>query len=758
MMQSAIDGTQALARILVVDDDDLVRKLLVRILTRAGHTCVGAANAPEARRLLAESDAFEVLISDVNMPGESGLELVREALETHRDVAVVMITGADDPDLATTALELGAYGYVLKPFKTSELLINVANALRRRSLEMAARNRREDLEAMLLDRTAALRRSAAQHQVVATFSQRALYGIELHMLYEDAMRMTREELGVDLALILEQRSDRRELVVIAASGCEHDITGLALDAEDAGDAAQALSRRVVTGDVDATSAAHQVGDSEAKAGLAVRIPLRTGAFGVLAVYSRTPREFTADDTSFAQSLANVLGHTVGRRSIEEQMHHQALHDPLTGLPNRSLLADRLEHALARRRRRKGSLALLFIDLDHFKTVNDSLGHRVGDDLLVAVAHRLTPLARTDDTLARFGGDEFVLLCEDLQRMETAGEIAERIGRSLEEPFHLGDDAVFVTASIGIAMPTHEQTSGESLIRDADAAMYRAKDQGRSRYELFDAALRQTVVERMHTETSLRWALERDELRVHYQPLIGLEGGALVGFEALVRWQHPERGLLPPGAFIPHAERSALIVAIGEFVLRRACQQLTEWSAETDDRSLSMSVNVAARQLGDPHFGDLVARVLEETGLAPERLRLEITERSLVEETAASTDMIACLKQLGVQLVLDDFGTGYSALGYIQRFPLNSIKLDRSFIRRLADDETQRTLVGGIVSIAHALGLTTVAEGIETEAQADAARGLGCDLAQGYLFARPEDAETATRLVVASRNGSRRLRS
>jgi predicted signal transduction protein with EAL and GGDEF domain len=361
---------------------------------------------------------------------------------------------------------------------------------------------------------------------------------------------------------------------------------------------------------------------------------------------------------------------------------------------------------------------------------------------------LAAVARPGDTIARFGGDEFVVLCENLPRPEAVVGIADRIAAALDEPFQIGGtEALFITASIGIALTTGKRTSAEALTRDADAAMYRAKEQGRARFQLFDAELRHRVIERMESENAIRWAIERHELRVHYQPVVELSGGEVVGFEALVRWQHPERGLLGAESLIPYALESTLIVAIGDFVLDAACRQLAAWATGHEKRRpVWISVNVAARQLADHGFLERVQSCLRLAGPAAERLHLEITEATLIAEGTSSARRIAELDELGVRLVLDDFGTGYSALSYLQRFPLDAIKIDRSFISHLPEGRPQRALVGGIVSIAHALGLTIVAEGIETTAQADVARELGCELAQGFLFGRPDGAEAARVLI------------
>jgi diguanylate cyclase (GGDEF)-like protein len=747
-------GGRAGARILVVEDDPSVSRTVTRLLQSHGHACVAAGNAIEARQRIAEDGSFELVLCDVTMPGESGLELTRDILTEHPDLAVVMVTGLDDPALAEMALDSGAYGYVTKPFTHNELLINVANALWRRGLELENRAHRERLEHLVANRTVALRARESQQRAVAELGQRALYGIEMSALFATAINTVRAELDVPLGAVLELSRERDGMIVVGAEGWEAGALGTRLPVVRQWDACLAVATEepVTFDQVDqAVCAPAPLGRESVtvESGLSVVIRLNNGPYGVLTVHSRERRVFTADDVSFAQSVANVLGNALARNRMEEQVRQQALHDPLTGLPNRAVLTDRLEHALGRVGRSDHSLALLFIDLDHFKNVNDSLGHGAGDQLLIKVAHRLRQLVRSGDTIARFGGDEFIVLCDELETGDAAAELATRFGNALDEPFTLGDDTVFVTASIGIALPNRERTTADALLRDADAAMYLAKEHGRARYEFFDATLRRRALERMRTETAMRWALERNELFVRYQPIVDLTDGQVVALEALVRWQDPERGLTMPDEFIPLCEATGLIVPLGAFVLREACAQLGRWIADgiaTDD--LCVNVNIAARQLTDPQFPDLVAAAIESSGIEARRLALEITETSIVEQGNRVGDTITRLQELGVRLVLDDFGTGYSSLSYIQRFPLDSIKLDRSFVQDLETDETQRALVAGITSIAHALGLQTVVEGIETQAQANIARDLGCGLAQGFLFSHAEDPDVLARYLGA----------
>jgi diguanylate cyclase (GGDEF)-like protein len=436
-------------------------------------------------------------------------------------------------------------------------------------------------------------------------------------------------------------------------------------------------------------------------------------------------------------VANLLATAIGRDRAEQQFRHQALHDPLTGLPNRELVTDRLSHALAQCERRECCAALLFLDVDHFKVVNDSLGHGAGDELLRTLAGRLDAALRPGDSVGRFGGDEFVVICDDLPRPAEAEKIADRLIHALTEPFVLSGVEHVVTASIGIAIAAAERRAPEDLIREADAAMYRAKDRGRNRYEIYDERMRAQATARLRTDSELRAAIRDGQLRLHYQPIMDLTGGDVHGVEALVRWQHPERGLLGPGEFIPLAEETGTIAPLGTWVLREACRQAAAWHAAHPGRPpVSVAVNLSARQVTNPAIVDIVAQALADTGLDPAALDLEITESVLMEDPESSVATLERLKALGTRIVLDDFGTGYSSLAYVRRFPIDILKIDREFVADLIGERADATIVEAVLSMARGLRVDVIAEGVET-AQHDAAlRALGCRLAQGYHYARP----------------------
>jgi diguanylate cyclase (GGDEF)-like protein/PAS domain S-box-containing protein len=408
-----------------------------------------------------------------------------------------------------------------------------------------------------------------------------------------------------------------------------------------------------------------------------------------------------------------------RKAFEQRLEYQATHDPLTGLPNRTLFLDRLELSLARARRSHRPVAVLFCDVDHFKVVNDSLGHSAGDRLLVSLAQRLRDSLRPGDTVARFGGDEFVILCDDLVTEHDAVMIAERSNQAVHEPLTVEATEVFSSLSIGIAFADPGKEP-EAMIRDADAAMYLAKERGRARYEVYDERMRSTLVERLDIETALRRALARHELRVVYQPTISLESGEIVGVEALLRWEHPERGLLVPSEFIDVAEETGLIVPIGAWVIEQASRQAQRWHvARPDVDPLFVSVNLSGRQLDTAVLIDTVADVITRTGLQPGMLGLEITESVVMRDPEASTTSLRALKELGVRLAVDDFGTGYSSLAYLRRFPVDLLKVDRAFVDGLGasgGDAEDRAIVAAVVSLAHTLGMKAIAEGVETVEQ------------------------------------------
>jgi diguanylate cyclase (GGDEF)-like protein len=442
-----------------------------------------------------------------------------------------------------------------------------------------------------------------------------------------------------------------------------------------------------------------------------------------------------NDADFVDGVDSVLSAATARHGAETRLAHQALHDPLTGLPNRALFLDRVELARDRSKRNQYAFALLFLDLDRFKVINDSLGHQAGDELLIEVARRLSACARSGDTVARFGGDEFAVLCDQLASEADVLAVAERITGALRQPVTILGESVVVTASIGVAIGDAHSTAG-GMLRDADAAMYRAKEAGRDRVEVFDDLMRARAIRRLTTEQDLRAAISRGELLMHYQPTVELRSRKLVGHEALLRWAHPARGLLGPDQFLDVAEESGLITRIGEFVIDRVLADMSDAAGHPSLRCGKVAVNVSLRQLADVDLAALVANALETYGIDAGRLCLEVTEHALARDPDRTAAALADLTALGVDIAVDDFGTGYSSLTHLRRFHVDVLKIDRSFVEGLGSDADDTAIVRAVIGLGHALGLLVVAEGVEREDQVDALLAAGCDHAQGRYFGAP----------------------
>jgi diguanylate cyclase (GGDEF)-like protein len=484
-------------------------------------------------------------------------------------------------------------------------------------------------------------------------------------------------------------------------------------------------------------------DAHARSWLVLPLSGQSGWNGCLGIVGQTPRAFDRDAVEFFGLVAERVSLALEAAHRAHELVRMAYHDTLTGLPNRALLLDRLEQVLLRSHGDGRMAAVLLLDLDNFKVINDSLGHHAGDELLVAVSRALGDAVRPGDTVARLGGDEFVVLLPEVRADSEAMAIAEQIASALRQTFSVADRQVVITSSIGVALSDPSGDQPERLLRNADLALYKAKDNGRDRRELFDPNLEANAIERLDLETDLRTALGEHELQVYYQPIVGINCGRILGWEALLRWHHPVRGMISPGTFIPVAEATGMIVPIGRWVLETACWQMREWARMSPGEDLTMSVNVSARQFQDPSLIEDVARVIALTGIRPRAIKLEITESAVMQDAESAEGILRSLKALGVQLAIDDFGTGYSSLSYLKRFPVDTLKIDRSFVDGLGRDAQDTAIVRSVVALAQTLDLSVTAEGVETPSQLAQLRLLGCDYSQGYLLGRPVGAEAAT---------------
>lgn len=450
-------------------------------------------------------------------------------------------------------------------------------------------------------------------------------------------------------------------------------------------------------------------------------------------------------------LLAIVRNITAQKTFEKQLLYDALHDPLTGLPNRQLFFKKVENAIQRSKRCQGTLfAVLFVDLDRFKVINDSLGHLAGDQLLVKIAHKLKSCLRRGDMVARLGGDEFAVLLRNLKSIYEATEVTERLQKTLSLPLQVGPHEIFVSASVGIASSQLEYEHPEELLRDADTAMYHAKSRGRARHEQFNQTMHTQMMGVLQLDRDLRRAIERQEFELYYQPIVSLVTGTITGFEALIRWQHPQKGLIAPDAFIPLAEETGLIIPMGEWVLSQACQQLYRWQEEFPKRALTMSINLSGKQFTHPQLVSHIQRTLDQIRVCPNALKLEMTESIVMDNTHSSKETLQKLRDLGLQLCIDDFGTGYSSLSYLHRFPIQTLKVDRSFVSRMdmTDENSSIAITQTITTLAHQLGINIVAEGIETATQLDLVKTFRCEYGQGYFFSKPLNSHQAEDLIVS----------
>jgi diguanylate cyclase (GGDEF)-like protein len=703
------------------------------------------ANLPDTSMFLLDPD-MRVLVAEGD--GIRGLPWVDEQM--FRGRTVTELGGELPSDVLAMSLECyrGALAGERREFEfTSESLTFTVTAVPVHNedgiVESALAVIRDVTQRKQAERL--LAQHARQQECVARLGQFALRERELQTLLDHAVAAVARTLDLEFCSVLALRRSEDRLDFVASEGFRDGaIRDREVPNERTNHAGYVLSRHepIVVDDLNTETRFQRAPlllEHDVVSCMSVVIDGRERPFGVLSAHTSRQRSFGVDDVNFLTAVANVLSAAVERHAEEEISRQASLTDPLTGLPNRTMALDRLRQALSRRRRDGSNVAALMLDLDRFKVINDSLGHGAGDELLLALAPRLREILRPSDTVARLSGDEFVIVCEAPRGLRQVITVAERAATAIGRPFVLDSGDHFVTASIGIAVASRADDTPESLLRDADAAMYRAKKCGAGRYELFDEEMRAEVLARLRVETELRYALDHGELRVHYQPIIDIETGQIRAMEALVRWEHPEHGLVPPLDFIPIAEETGLIIDLGRWVLETACEQGAAWQ-RCYDRPLKMFVNASGRQIADPLFPGEVAAIVRRSGLIPETLGLEVTESVLIDEAGSTLSVLNQLVKDGVRLTLDDFGTGYSSLNYLKQFPLVGLKIDSAFTKGLGRSTADTAIVKAVIDLSQALGMTVVAEGVETEEQLGQLRRLGCARAQGYLFSRARPAE------------------
>ena len=706
-------------------------------ITRAGRVLasVGFRRGREPAEMLVAIAGDDASTVDVPGTGRCHVARVDVPVDDERLRLLVMRTAAPfgPQDVALLDMLGGVLALALRPLRALE----VERTLRHRTEATAAENRGLLLQLQrrqqLLERLGVIERSILQRKPLQTV---------FDLIAEGAAQVLDHEIAVLRLLEPDDRSVLRLAASVGRPGREH-VIGMHRPA-DVGLVGQAIRSEQIVAVEDYGTSTYRAPDIESlgvRSAMAAPVQQDGRVIGCLVVASRRRRTYGASTRNVLDSFAGHVSMALNDASAMEAMRtaygeavHRANHDGLTGLANRSLVSEHLEMVLYEGRGH--DVTVLFVDLDRFKSVNDSFGHTVGDRVLVGVAQSLRACVRPGDLVGRLAGDEFVVVAENLQRDE-ARRMAERITRAVSRPLEVGEDReIVITASVGVTVAADGRDAGE-VLRDADVAMYRAKQRGRARIEVFDRAMHTQLLDRVETEQSLRRAIARDELRVHYQPVYRLGQPSPVGVEALVRWERPDVGMVPPDRFIPLAEEVGLIIPIGLWVLRRACRQVARWRAE-DPRlaDLRVSVNLSARQFGDASLVASIATVLEATGLPAECLGLEITESVLLDDIDATEATLRALRALGVRLSIDDFGTGYSSLSYLKRFPVDEIKIDRSFTAGLVTDRADLAIVQAIIGLADAMDLEVVAEGVETDEQLTRLAELGCRLAQGYLLAHP----------------------
>tara|TARA_R110001583_G_scaffold195503_2_gene374449 strand:- start:3576 stop:5759 length:2184 start_codon:yes stop_codon:yes gene_type:complete len=701
---ASIAGSQPdadVCRILVVDDDASLRRTLPLVLAREGRSFEECASIADAIAAL-ERKHFDLILLDYRLPDATGLDLLDWLTGHEREEAVIVISGEDAIDAAIGALRGGADDYVRKPYHVAQLQRAVDSTLHKTTLERANRTMSQRLRA-----------SERLHRFLVESSPDMIFTLDPEGRFSYINPRVRQMLGYERAALMRRP----------------------------------FSTLVVAEDVDRINSLMFARGNTPGESFNIELRLRRNRETLVeggpesATVSLTGIPMPGSGGRTSNGLYGVARDISERKRAEEIITFQAYHDQLTRLPNRVLFKDRLELAIAQAQRRTGALAVMFIDVDRFKLVNDTFGHAEGDALLRGIAARLSTTLRRGDTLARLGGDEFTVLLPDINHPEDAEIIAHKILDALAPPFRLDHGDFRATVSIGISLFPRDGDTAEDLTRHADIAMYQVKRSGKNAFRFFDPELNAHYRERIALENDLRLALERSEFELYYQPQVSMKAARVVGMEALLRWNHPTHGQIGPATFIPVAEEMGLIGDISHWVLEEACAQLARWRADGFE-DLRMSLNLSPHDFSRPDIVDMVTECVSRNQLPPAQVELEITESMMMQDTAGVATKVKAMREAGLSVAIDDFGTGYSALAYLQKFPVSTLKIDRSFVRDL-DGPSTNPIISAITGIARGFGLHLIAEGVEHAEQAETLRILGCDVMQGYLFARPGTAAQAT---------------